>query len=143
MKRWNGKADISFNDSCVQILITEVLKTSTAHRHLDPLIFKKFSDNPRLCIYRHIQLYIDKTRLLRRSEDFLFVSYQKPHLRVHKSTISRWIRMVLNFSGVDTSVFKAHSTRAASASRAAKFASISCILNAGGWSGQSTFERHY
>lgn len=136
-------SDISFDDTRVQIIVSDMLKTSSANRHVHPLIFQKFDENRRLCIYRHLQLYLDKTRLIRRSEDYMFVSYQKPHFRVHKSTIARWIRTVLKLSGVDTSIFKAHSTRAASASRAAKFASISCILKAGGWSGESTFERHY
>lgn len=136
-------SDLSFTENAVQIIVTDLLKTSSATRHLQPLLFMKFEENRRLCVYRHLQMYLDKTRVIRGTEDYLFVSYRKPHLRVHKSTISRWIRFILQSSGIDTSVFKAHSTRAASASKAMKFASIQCILQAGGWSGDSTFRRHY
>ena len=46
-------------------------------------------------------------------------------------TIGRWLRMVLDNSGIDTTVFRAHSTRAAATS-AAKCAnvSVSTIMNA-------------
>ena len=75
-------SNISFTENAVQIIVTDILKTSNANRHLEPLFFKKFDENRRLCAYRHLQMYIDKTRLIRSSEDYLFVSFQKPHLRV-------------------------------------------------------------
>ena len=75
-------SNISFTENAVQIIVTDILKTSNANRHLELLFFKKFDENRRLCAYRHLQMYIDKTRLIRSSEDYLFVSFQKPHLRV-------------------------------------------------------------
>ena len=35
-----------------------ILKTTTSRKHLDPLILKRYPDNPALCIVLHIQLYI-------------------------------------------------------------------------------------
>ena len=46
------------------------------------------------------------------------VSYQKPHATVSCDTIARWVRNVLQQSGVDTSVCSAPSTRVASTSAA-------------------------
>ena len=67
----------------------------------------------------------------------------KPYKAVSKNTISRWIRFVMAKAGIDVSQFKAHSTRAASASKLSKFASIDSILKAGGWSSDSCFKKHY
>ena len=135
--------NVSFTDDFVQIVISEPLKTSTTSRHLEPLMFKKFDANKRLCIYRYLHEYIERTRSLRGAETSLFVSYQKPHAKVSKDTISRWIRIVLCQSGINIGRFKAHSTRAASASKAANFVSMNRVLRAGGWSTDSTFRKHY
>ena len=48
----------------------------------------------------------------------MLVSYQKPYKEVSHDTISRWIRIVMQLSGLDLTVFKAHSTRAPSTSAA-------------------------
>ena len=40
-----------------------------------------------------------------------FVSYVKPHNCVSPKSLSRWIVTLLSSAGVDTSAFKAHSTR--------------------------------
>ena len=59
-------------------------------------------------------------------------------------TIGRWLRMVLDNSGIDTDVFRAHSTRAAATS-AAKCAnlSVNTIMNAAGWANAKTFCKFY
>ena len=48
----------------------------------------------------------------------LIIRYVKPHKPVSSETISRWIKDELSKAGVDTSVFKAHSCRSASSSKA-------------------------
>ena len=48
----------------------------------------------------------------------LIISYGKPHKPVSSGTISRWIKDELSKAGVDNSVFKAHSCRSASSSKA-------------------------
>ena len=55
-------------------------------------------------------------------------------------TIRRWIVTVLGAAGIDTNVFKAHSTRAAATSKAAsKNVPIETILAAGMWNRENTF----
>ena len=78
------------------------------------------------------------------TEQSLFISYKKPHERVTVQTIGRWIRYTLQEAGVDTSIYKAHSTRAAATSAAnRKGVPITQILSAAGWANERTFRRFY
>ena len=74
----------------------------------------------------------------------MFISYNRPFKRVSRDTISRWVKLVLTDSGIDTSRFKPHSTRAANASAAGNDAcSLDDILHTAGWSSESTFAKFY
>ena len=134
---------ISFTDDHIKIVVTSLLKTSRPSWHMEPIILCKYSDHKRLCIYRYLSEYVERTRVLRGAERKLFISFQKPHRSVSKSTISRWICIVLRRSGINVEVFKAHSTRAASASKAFTNVPIEKVLAAGGWSSSSSFHKHY
>ena len=59
-------------------------------------------------------------------------------------TIARWLRMVLDNSGINTTAFGAHSTRAATTS-AAKWAklSVNTIISPAGWANALTFSKFY
>lgn len=135
--------NISFTSDYVQIIVSDMLKTSRPNHHIEPIVFRKFNENRRLCVYRHIRAYMYRTRELRGAENQFFISYLKPHGKVTKSTLSRWIRTVLCRAGVDISVFCAHSTRASSASKARIFVPLEKVLKAGGWSGETAFQKHY
>ena len=87
-----------------------------------------------------------RTQLLRHAdENRLLISFRKPHHTISSSTVSRWLLTALTSAGVDTSRFKAHSTRGASTSAAyACVMSLTNILTAGQWSDKScTFTRFY
>jgi len=59
-------------------------------------------------------------------------------------TLARWVKNILSSAGVDTSKFKAHSTRSAATSFAAKQnVNVTDILSAVGWSSEQTFQRFY
>ena len=45
----------------------------------------------------------------------LFVSYIRPYRPVSSSTLARWMKEALGAAKVDTSIFKAHSSRGAAA----------------------------
>jgi integrase len=92
-----------------------------------------------------LKAYVDRTVSIRQTNiKQLFVSTIAPHSGVTGNTISRWIRSALDASGVDTSVFKAHSTRRAAASKASALGiSVDEILKAGHWKSESTFSRLY
>ena len=74
----------------------------------------------------------------------LLLSFQRPFKSVSKDTISRWLRTILQDAGVDTNVFKSHSTRAASSSSAkTKGISTALIMNSVGWKSETTFAKYY
>ena len=60
------------------------------------------------------------------------------------STISGWINNVLKEAGIDTKIFKDHSTRSASTSEAGLTGlSVRDILEGGSWTNASTWQRFY
>ena len=91
-----------------------------------------------------LRQYMTVTSPVRKESDQLFVAIIKPHKPVAPCTIARWLKEVLKLSGVDVSVFTAHSTRSASASAAADSGvTTSDILKAADWSTESVFRRFY
>ena len=63
---------------------------------------------------------------------------------VESSSISRWLKDVLEEAGIDIKTFKAHSTRSASTSKASLLGlSEKEILKRGIWSGRTSWQKHY
>lgn len=97
-----------------------------------------------LCVYHTLQYYIDSTLPYRDGErKQLLLSYVKPYRPVGTSTVGRWIKNVLSASGIDVNKFKAHSTRAAAATKASTSLTTDEILKHVGWSKESTFQTYY
>ena len=111
---------------------------------LAPKPLEVFASDTCICPVKTAQCYIERTKSLRGETSQLFIGTVKPHKAVTSQTISRWIRDVLDLVGVDTSVFKGHSTRSASSSKVfSKGASISDIMSRGNWSNQCTWQKFY
>ena len=112
-------------------------------------VFHRFVDDPSLCPLLCLKVYLirssnwrsEKGKITRPS---LFLSHQEPHKEVGKTSISRWIKDVLHMASIDTKIFKGHSYRHASTSKACYAGlSIKDVLKQGNWSNRSTFERFY
>ena len=93
-----------------------------------------------------IDRYMELSNPWRKNESQLLLSYIRPYEKVSTSTISRWVVDVLKQSGIDTEMYKAHSTRSASTSKVKRKLnifrlSISDILKRRHWSGESTFQK--
>ena len=74
----------------------------------------------------------------------LFLAIVKPHKPVSSCTIARWLKCVLGDSGIDISMFAAHSVREASSSAAAMAGvTTNDILKAADWSTDSVFRCFY
>ena len=70
----------------------------------------------------------------------LLLGTNKPHKPVSFSAVSRWIKDVMSLSEIDVSLFKGHSTRSASTSRASLSAtSIKEIFGESRLSSESTW----
>jgi len=60
------------------------------------------------------------------------------------STLARWHKTLLEKAGIDTSFFKAHSTRSAATSAASNAGITTAdILKAADWSSESVFTKFY
>ena len=106
--------------------------------------FPRFSENESLCAVKSLTLYIERTKELRGNNDQLFISFIKPHHPVTYSTIARWLKLLMESAGIDTSVFKAHSVRSASTSAAAMQGIMTeDILSAADWNTESSFQQFY
>ena len=110
------------------------------------VFFPSFPSDPLLCPVSCIELYKEKTQDIRERLESrrLLITAKKPHRPVSTATIARWIKDVLQASGIDISTFKAHSTRGAATS-AAKAAGVSGndILKTASWTSESTFNKFY
>ena len=129
-------------DRCT-FYIHELLKTSRPGKHFGKLELRAYHPDKRLRVVTFLEEYVRRTKPLR-SSSRSFISYQKPHASVTTDTVGRWLRKVLENSGLDVSKYGVHSTRAASTS-AAKTVNISIqsIMDAAGWSNAETFRKCY
>ena len=130
------------------LLITDRLKTSKPGKST-AVHFECLPDQPQLCTKCTVMEYILRTAAYRCTGSNLcvsrlFISYVRPHKPVTTDTLARWIKSVLRSSGIDTSVFKAHSVRSASSSHAyARGVPIADILRTADWTNEKTFRKYY
>ena len=74
----------------------------------------------------------------------MHLSSIRPHNVVVSCTISDWLKKTLKQAGINTDLFKAHSTRSASRSKASVGGSpLVGILKRGPWSHHSTWQSFY
>lgn len=121
------------------------IKQSKPGRQNPVLVLPSFPEEPRLCVVECLEAYITKTAGVRTSENTkLFLSFHKPYQPVSRSTISRWVKTVMEKSGIDVTTYKPHSTRSASTSAALrKGVPLKVIMKAAGWSTECTFAKFY
>ncbi|CAL8089054.1 unnamed protein product [Orchesella dallaii] len=128
--------DIHFvSKDMVQIFIKSRLKT-TKPGQAHVMHFSKYHDD-KLCLLTCLQHYLSVTGGVPATEN-LFVSTKLPYKSVSSQTIGNWLRSVLQIAGIDTTVFKSHSFRHASTSKALKEGvHIDEIYKSAGWSEKS------
>ena len=122
------------------------LKHSKPSKPIKPLEFFRFQENETICPVLTLNYYMDKTKTFREKNKIkqVFIKTKKPHTPVCSATVARWVKKVLEECGIDTSVFKGHSVRAASSSKAgSRGATLKDILDRGNWSQESTWQRFY
>ena len=128
----------------VCIPIMSVLKSTSIRNRKISLRLGAFVEDPDLCVMLHLKEYLQRTESLRGKETQLFIRDVPPHTAVTKETLSRWLKAILEESGIDTDIFAGHSTRAASCSHARlKGVPMDDILKTAGWSSCQTFQKFY
>lgn len=136
--------NINFDLNKITIKIDELIKTSRPGTYQPLIILPFIKENLKICPALALKSYIDRTSSLR-NQDYLFISYQKPHKKVVSQTLSHWVKFILEKSGLDTSVYSAHSTRHASTSAAYRAGvNIEVIRKSAGWTESSkVFLKYY
>ncbi len=133
--------NMSVTPNRVSFTFGDLLKTSRPGMHAQEICLPAFPTDHSLCVVSTLNAYLERTRLLRGRESHLFISCVKPHARVSRNTISRWIRDIMVSAGIDIRIFHPHSTRAAAVSKAS--IPVDTILRTVGWSRESTFRKFY
>ena len=122
---------------------TKVTKTG---QPLTQLTLHSYEEDETLDVTLAMRAYLHRTSSWRDTPDQngLLLSTTKPHKQVATATVSCWLKQVLYRAGINTAVFKGHSTRAAASSKAQRTGlPVTDIMQTANWSQAKTFHRHY
>ena len=129
-------------DDKIIFRVFEPMKTSGPKSHNGEFMYKAFVDK-NLCVVTCVNEYLEKVKDLRGDVTSLFVSYIKPHGRISRDALRRWLKVMMKNAGIDIT-FSSHSARGAATAFAAKAnVSIDIILKTAGWSNENTFNKFY
>ena len=136
--------DMVRTENKIVLNISEALKHTRPGKPLEKIEINAYPHDKSLCPYTTLNEYLSCTEQWRVKDGLLLISYVKPHKAVSRDTVKRWIKVIMDNAGIDTSKFRAYSTRSASTSKAVAVSTpIECILKTAGWSRQSTFAKFY
>ena len=113
------------------------------------LLFPAFQEDTTICPVITLRAYESITEQFRNissgeHKSELFLSWIKPHNLVTSSTIARCLKTCMADAGIDISIFKSHSVRGATSSKAAGVGgTVKDILDAADWSSEGTFQHFY
>ena len=130
--------------SSITFRMRTLLKHNQVGQPLDSITFHAYPRNRRLCVVRTLTRYLSRTDKNRRGRTQLLLSYICPQAPISRATLARWTLAGLGRAGIDTEVYKGHSTRGASASSAhAMGASLNAIMRNASWRDAKSFAVHY
>ena len=90
-----------------------------------------------------IRVYLQRTKDWRTTGDKKSQLFDE-HKTLAVATLAGWLKTTMAEAGIDTSIFKAHSTRSASTSKARALGLVvEHIVKQGNWSKAQTFHKHY
>ena len=129
-----------FSPQGVEFSIVRRTKTG-----ISSVFYPSFPDHPFLCVVRCLQTYESQTSALRSAgSSQLLLSYVKPHFPVSPASLARWVRTAMDMAGIDVTLFGAHSTRGAMATKVlVSGGSLYDLLRAADWSSETTFRQFY
>ena len=79
-------------ESSYSFTITELTKTKKPGHKADIITLMAFTPDIRLCVYHCLEEYIQQTDKLRSDDGQLLISFNKPHNKVSRETVRRWIK---------------------------------------------------
>ena len=97
-------------------------------KHLTPLRFQIYNEEPKLCVVTHLTEYLKITKSYK-DTDKLFLTSIKLCRTASKDTISRWCKSIIKESGISIHSYTSVSSRAAVSSYAKSCgASLSTVI---------------
>ena len=139
-----NRDDMISSEASITFMLKKPIKQSKPG--VKPLVvkFSLYPVDPSICVVTTSRAYLARTIDKRGDNKQLFISFLKPFKPVSRSTISRWIKVVMCKSGINVELFRPHSTRAAATSKASESSvPLDQILATAGWSSSSTFAKFY
>ncbi|XP_050314945.1 uncharacterized protein LOC126749306 [Anthonomus grandis grandis] len=129
--------NIKMTQGKYEIKVPDRIKTTNRNEY-QPIFYIEKHTSPKRCISILLKHYLEVTQSHRGNNSTLFLTFKKPYKPASPQTLSRWIKTVMNNSGIDTKKFTAHSTRHASTSAAyRKGVDINIIKQSAGWTKKS------
>lgn len=104
--RWIEKSSNVYN-----LQYEGLLKPDRPGCHTKYLELRACPPDRRLCVITVLKDYLKRTSNNRKDCTYLFVSYGKPHNRVCRDTISRWLKSWMSKAGIDIKKFSSNSIR--------------------------------
>lgn len=127
-----------------ELVLSGLRKTSRPSKAWPTLFVPYFPQDSTLCPVHCLEAYLSRTAPYREGISQVFLTTQKPFKPAARDTVANWMKRTLSLAGIDTSVFKAHSTRGASTSKAKEAGvSLADILRVADWSSDTTFNKFY
>ena len=135
---------VSDDEVRFKILPSELKQGCKKNYKPEPVVFKRLTENPEVCILSHIDVYLSKTSEVRKGCDQVFMTTKKPHRAVSRDSVSHWIKAAMRHAKINVEVFAPGSIRGASSSGAfLAGVPLDQILRKAGWSKESTFLKWY
>ena len=123
-----------------------LLKHSRPNFPIQPITYRHFPHKTSLCPVQAIaDYYVRRLELKMVTVNTkFFVISTPPYSPAHKDTIGNWVKWTLSNSGVNTNMYKPHSCRSASTSKASSLGMpLHTILQSADWSNEKTFYNYY
>lgn len=110
-----------------------------------PIGIARLTDRPTLCPVSVLEEYVSRTAAVRRpAREEVWLSNRAPYGPLATKSIARKVLKVLTAAGVDTDVFKVHSMRVASVSKALEEGELlDDVLIHGRWRSERVFRMFY
>lgn len=136
--------DMDIKTNAINFRVNTLLKNSRPGNVGVTVTVRAYPPDRRLCAYKYLVEYLKRTKMCRKGETKLFVSYKKPFKKVSRDTIARWLKSIMSQAGIDVTEFRPHSVRTAAVSKASVAqVPINEILSHAGWKGEQTFQKFY
>ena len=147
------QARISSCTVSIIIPLIELEKTSKPGKIRAEVVLPSGDSHPPLSFHKCISEYLARTELSREyyckaeghRPSAMFISNNKPYQPVKPCTLAKWLLVAMERAGINTTTYKAHSVRSASATDLRnKGMSLAQVLERGNWSSSTrTFRLFY